>query len=108
MPDRGAGGDYTAIMNAPATKGRLDNSIRLFMAPGITHGRGGEGPNGCQGRPHATALRIPESGALQGSGSVDDAANFTCRLPRAGPWPETLNFEGNYLPGATRPLGRFR
>jgi len=99
---------YTSILNAPATKGRLANSIRLFMAPGMNHCRAGEGPNtfdamGALDRwvargeapdrldaSHETAGTIdrtrplcayPTVARYNGSGSIDDAASFTCRTP---------------------------
>jgi feruloyl esterase len=100
---------YTSIREAPATKGQLDNSIRLFMAPGMNHCRGGVGPNTFdaigaldrwveQGQApnrieasHATDGKVdrtrplcpyPQVARYNGSGSIDDAANFTCRAPR--------------------------
>jgi feruloyl esterase len=99
---------YAAIMNTPATKGRLDNSVRLFMAPGMTHCRGGEGPNAFDAMgvlerwvehgtaperidaAHETAGKVdrtrplcayPNVARYTGSGSIDDAANFACRMP---------------------------
>src|SRR5688572_4410360 len=99
---------YTSVLEAPATKGRIADSIRLFMAPGMNHCRGGEGPNafdaiGALDRwvergqapdrldtSHATADKVdrtrplcayPKVARYTGSGSVDDAANFVCRHP---------------------------
>jgi feruloyl esterase len=99
---------YNAVLEAPATKGRLSDSIRLFMAPGMNHCRGGVGPNtfdaiGALDRwvetgrapsrldaSHATDGKVdrtrplcayPQVARYKGSGSIDDAANFACRLP---------------------------
>ena len=100
---------YTSVLDAPATKGKLEDSIRLFMAPGMNHCRGGEGPNtfdaiGTLDRwvetgpapnrldaSHATGGTVdrtrplcayPQVARYNGTGSIDDAANFTCRAPR--------------------------
>jgi len=100
---------YTSILEAPATKGRLQDSIRLFMAPGMNHCRGGEGPNAFDAigtldrwvekgqtpnrmdASHVTAGKIdrtrplcayPHVARYNGSGSLDEAANFTCRAPQ--------------------------
>jgi feruloyl esterase len=99
---------YNAILDAPATRGTLHDSIRLFMAPGMNHCRGGVGPNtfdaiGALDRwvekgqapnrldaSHATDGKVdrtrplcayPQVARYNGSGSIDDAANFTCRMP---------------------------
>ena len=99
---------YTSVLDAAATKGRAGGSIRLFMAPGMNHCRGGEGPNTFdamgalerwveQGQApsridatHTTGDRVDRSRPLcaypnvaryKGSGSVNEAANFTCRMP---------------------------
>jgi len=96
---------YTSILNASAS---AKASARLFMAPGMNHCRGGEGPNvfdamGAlerwveQGQApdrldatHATGDTVDRSRPLcaypnvaryKGSGSIDDAANFACRMP---------------------------
>ena len=74
---------------------KTDNSVRLFMAPGMGHCGGGEGPNTFdkigaldrwveegkapdehhrvaqhrrEGRPHAPAVPVPAGGAVQGLG----------------------------------------
>jgi feruloyl esterase len=79
------------------------------MAPGMNHCRGGEGPNtfdaiGTLDRwvetgpapnridaSHATGGTVdrtrplcayPQVARYNGTGSIDDAANFTCRAPR--------------------------
>lgn len=85
---------------------RVSQSYRLFMAPGMGHCGGGDGPNQFdalaalerwveQGQPpdslvatHSTNGRVdrtrplcpyPLVAAYNGAGSVDDAASFTCR-----------------------------
>ena len=107
---------YTSLLDAPATKGR-DDSVRLFMMPGTHHCRGGDGPNTFdqigtldrwveQGQTpnridaaHATGGKIdrtrplcayPQVARYNDTGSIDEAANFTCRPPKRGsgarPW----------------------
>jgi feruloyl esterase len=84
------------------------DSVRLFMAPGMAHCSGGEGPNtfdkiGALDRwvetgkapesivaSHATGGKVdrtrplcpwPQVAVYKGSGSVDEAASFTCKAP---------------------------
>lgn len=88
--------------------GGVSNNVRLFMAPGMAHCGGGEGPNvfdkvgtldrwveqgEAPGRiiaSHSTRGKIdrtrplcpyPQVAKYKGTGSIDDAANFVCRLP---------------------------
>jgi feruloyl esterase len=97
---------YTSVLNAPATRGTATDAIRLFMAPGMNHCRGGDGPNtfdaiGALDRwvergqapdrldaSHARDGKIdrtrplcayPTVARYNGTGSIDDAVNFTCR-----------------------------
>ncbi len=83
--------------------------VRLFMAPGMAHCGGGEGPNAFDKisaleqwvehdkapdqiiASHSVNGKIdrtrplcpyPQIAAYQGAGSMDDAANFICRPPR--------------------------
>ena len=85
--------------------GQISGNLRLFMMPGMAHCSGGEGPNTfdkvgtldhwVEGGPapdsivasHAAAGKVdrtrplcayPETAKYKGSGSIDDAANFTC------------------------------
>jgi feruloyl esterase len=87
---------------------QIDESVRLFFAPGMAHCGGGEGPNVFdaltpleqwreQGKAptsipatHSTNGKVDRSRALcpfpqvakyKGSGSIDDAANFACAQP---------------------------
>ena len=84
---------------------RIENSYRLFMAPGMGHCRGGDGPNSFdmvtaleewveQGKApdrilatHRTNGQVdrtrplcpyPSVARYTGTGSIDDAANFVC------------------------------
>jgi feruloyl esterase len=87
---------------------KTDKNVRLYMLPGMAHCSGGEGPNtfdkiGTLDRwveegktpesivaSHSTGGKIdrtrplcpyPQMAQYKGSGSIDDAANFTCKLP---------------------------
>ena len=87
---------------------RFDGSYRLFMAPGMAHCGGGEGPNDFdkiaaleqwveKGKApdsiiasHSTDGKVdrtrplcpyPQVARYKGTGSSDDAANFVCRAP---------------------------
>jgi len=98
---------YTRVLKAIGGKNKVDASYRLFMVPGMAHCGGGEGPNTFdmvaaleqwveQGRPpdqiiatHSTngqadrtrpLCPYPLIAAYKGEGSMDDAANFSCRL----------------------------
>jgi feruloyl esterase len=99
--------DSIAKVSSDATPGWA----RLFMAPGMAHCEGGEGPDTFdklsameqwveQGKPpdriiasHSTDGKIdrtrplcpyPQVARYQGTGSTDEAANFTCRSPQPG------------------------
>jgi feruloyl esterase len=98
---------YTRVVDALGAA-TIRDAYRLFMAPGMGHCTGGEGPSAFdmvgaleQWVEHAKAPdRIPASHATNGvvdrtrplcpypqlavysgSGSTDDAANFACRVP---------------------------
>ena len=98
--------DYYAAVAERLGAAQIRNAYRLFMAPGMGHCGGGEGPNTFdmigaleqwveQGTApdrivasHATNGRVdrtrplcpyPASASYTGSGSIDDAANFVCR-----------------------------
>ena len=87
---------------------KTDQSVRLYMLPGMAHCSGGEGPNtfdkiGTLDRwveegkapesivaSHSAGGKVdrtrplcpyPQMAQYKGSGSMDEAANFTCRLP---------------------------
>jgi feruloyl esterase len=100
---------YTSVLDASPTKGHAADSIRLFMAPGMNHCRGGEGPNtfdavgalerwvekgqapGRLDASHASSdgaidrtrplCAYPHVARYKGAGSIDDAASFACRMP---------------------------
>jgi feruloyl esterase len=86
----------------------VDRSVRLYMAPGMGHCGGGEGPNVFdalaaleqwreQGKAPAEILAsqladgrvvrtrplcpYPQIARYKGAGSIDDASNFACRTP---------------------------
>jgi feruloyl esterase len=96
---------YTRVLQALGGAGSVHASYRLFMAPGMGHCGGGEGPNtfdmvgaleqwvengkapdsiiasrsttgGERTRP---LCPYPQVAVYKGSGSTDDAANFACR-----------------------------
>ncbi|HEX4485008.1 MAG TPA: tannase/feruloyl esterase family alpha/beta hydrolase, partial [Terriglobales bacterium] len=99
---------YKSAVEQSGDPAQASNWIRLFMAPGMAHCSGGEGPDTFdkigvmerwveQGKApgqiiasHATAGKVdrrrplcpyPQVGRYTGSGSIDDAANFTCAKP---------------------------
>ena len=99
---------YRTVLGAMGSD-RSDEWLRLFLAPGVGHCGGGDGPNSFDplaaleqwvenGRPPATiiASRVtggrvertrplcsyPQVAQYGGNGSIDEAASFTCALPR--------------------------
>jgi len=91
--------------------GKQDNWIRLFMAPGMEHCRGGPGPNQINFMSalerwresgiapeqlpayHVTDNRVdmarplcsyPQLAQYKEVGSTNDAANFVCKSPQSG------------------------
>jgi feruloyl esterase len=99
---------YQNVLEASGGATRVQDSYRLFMAPGMGHCGGSEGPNNFdmlgalegwveQGRAPAqiVASRIqngkvdrtrplcpyPQIAKFKGAGSIDDAANFVCAAP---------------------------
>lgn len=99
---------YERVVKAGGGETRTQSFARLFMAPGVAHCRGGDGPEpqdllGAvvrwveQGQapdtiPAARTLpdgktrtrplcKYPEVAAWKGTGSTDDASNFVCRSP---------------------------
>jgi feruloyl esterase len=96
---------FERVVDRFGGRARVDGSYRLFMAPGMAHCSGGEGPNAFdalaameqwveQGQApdrivasHATNGRVdrtrplcpyPQVAAYKGTGSSDDAASFAC------------------------------
>jgi feruloyl esterase len=99
---------YNAVLRLSANPAQASKWVRLFMAPGMGHCVGGEGPNTFdtisvierwveQGTPpgriiatHRTAGKVdrtrplcpyPEIARYNGGGSSDESSNFTCRSP---------------------------
>jgi feruloyl esterase len=100
---------YHSVREVSSDPKQAGNWVRLFMAPGMAHCAGGEGPDSfdslsalerwvehgeapqrmvaahqTQGRVDRTRplCAYPQVARYNGSGSVDDAANFTCGAPR--------------------------
>jgi feruloyl esterase len=99
---------YSSVVKNLGGASQASGDVRLFMAPGMAHCGGGEGPNDFD---KMTAIRnwvehdqapdvliashstkgvvdrtrplclYPKVAKYKGSGSSDDAANFTCALP---------------------------
>jgi len=96
---------YRRVLNTLAGKADVQASHRLFMAPGMGHCGGGEGPNTFDmlaalerwveqrqapdqiPASHSTSGRVdrtrplcpfPRVAVYKGSGSIDEAANFVC------------------------------
>jgi feruloyl esterase len=100
---------YSSLVRNLGGEKKASNDVRLFMVPAMAHCGGGEGPNTFdqvgaiqqwveQGKAPDTmiALHTGKSGTVdrtrplcvypkvaryKGSGSTDDAANFTCAMP---------------------------
>jgi feruloyl esterase len=100
---------YQSVIDLSGDPAQASEWVRLFMAPGMGHCSGGEGPDTFdkisvieqwveQGKPpaqiiaaHHTAGQTdrtrplcpyPQIARYQGSGSIDDASNFTCGSPQ--------------------------
>lgn len=99
---------YQSALELSADSARSSDWIRLFMVPGMGHCTGGEGPDTFdkvsliehwveEGKAparivaaHSTAGKIdrtrplcpyPQVARYNGTGSIDEASNFTCRSP---------------------------
>jgi len=97
---------YEQVVKAAGGAGKISGSYRLFMAPGMAHCGGGEGPNDFdkigtleqwveKGKApdqivasHAKGGAVdrtrplcpyPQVATYKGSGSIDEAANFVCK-----------------------------
>ncbi|MEI9811188.1 MAG: tannase/feruloyl esterase family alpha/beta hydrolase [Acidobacteriota bacterium] len=97
---------YSSVAKKLGGVAKIDQSMRLFMAPGMTHCNGGEGPSSFdaltlmeqwveQGKApdkmiasHSTAGQMdrtrplcayPKEAVYSGSGSTNEAANFSCK-----------------------------
>jgi feruloyl esterase len=98
---------YKAVLDASGGPEQTSNWVRLFMAPGMAHCSGGEGPDNFDKigvmeqwveqskapeqiiATHKTAGKVdrtrplcpyPEVAHYKGIGSIDEASNFSCRL----------------------------
>ena len=99
---------YNSVLKTMGGPSKTAAWLRLFMVPGMGHCGGGEGPNTFDMvttleawvehdhvpdriiASRVTAGRVertrplcpyPQVATYTGSGSIDDAANFTCRIP---------------------------
>lgn len=100
---------YKTVVNNLGGASKASKDVRLFMVPGMGHCGGGEGPNDFDKMTaiqnwveHGQAPQVmiashadksgavdrtrplcmyPEVAKYKGSGSIDDAANFTCAKP---------------------------
>src|SRR3984957_2190136 len=99
---------YSNVVKNLGGEKKASDDVLLFMVPGMAHCGGGEGPNDFdkvaaiqqwveQGKAPETMIAshsdkgtvdrtrplcvYPKVAKYKGSGSVDDAANFTCALP---------------------------
>jgi feruloyl esterase len=99
---------FKSVVEAMGGASNASKSVRLFLAPGMGHCGGGEGPNafdklGALERwveqdqapevliaSHSTGARVdrtrplcpyPQVARYKGSGSIDDASNFVCGMP---------------------------
>ncbi len=105
---------YNSVMDVMGSKAETQNFLRLFMAPGMEHCQGGVGPNTFDSltpltqwveygtaptqiiASHSTGTVIdrtrplcpyPQVAKYTGSGSINDAANFSCANPIAAYLP---------------------
>ncbi len=99
---------FKSVQDTLGGPSKTANNIRLFMAPGMAHCSGGDGPNMFdkigvldhwveEGKApdritaaHVTDGRLdrtrplcpyPQTARYTGTGSIDDAANFVCQAP---------------------------
>jgi feruloyl esterase len=99
---------YKSVVDGMGGAASASNSIRLFLEPGMAHCGGGEGPNvfdkvsaleqwvehgkapDSMIASHSTGGKVdrtrplcpyPQVAKYKGSGSIDDASNFTCAAP---------------------------
>jgi feruloyl esterase len=103
---------YKSVVDTMGGEKKTSDSVRLFLAPGMGHCGGGEGPNkmdlegtldkwvekgaapdkiiASHSSPSSNGAKVdrtrplcpyPEVAKYKGSGSIDEAANFSCALP---------------------------
>ena len=97
---------YSSVAKKLGGVPKIDQNFRLFMAPGMTHCNGGEGPNSFDAvtlleqwveqskapekmiASHSTAGNVdrtrplcpyPQTAVYNGTGNTNDAASFACR-----------------------------
>jgi feruloyl esterase len=100
---------YSSVVKNLGGEKKASDEVRLFMVPGMAHCGGGEGPNTFdqvgaiqqwveQGKAPAEMIAshltkgtvdrmrplcpYPQVARYKGTGSADDASNFTCALPQ--------------------------
>ncbi|MEO8100230.1 MAG: tannase/feruloyl esterase family alpha/beta hydrolase [Acidobacteriota bacterium] len=98
---------YNSVAGKLGGVSKIDQNMRLFMTPGMQHCNGGEGPNTFDAltlmeqwveqskapekmiASHSTAGQVdrtrplcayPQTAVYNGSGSTNEAANFSCKL----------------------------
>lgn len=99
---------FNSVVSKMGGLEKTEESVRLFMAPGMAHCSGGDGPNSFdmvtpleqwveQGKApervvaaHKTGSQVdrmrpwcpyPQVAKYKGTGSIEDAANFVCKQP---------------------------
>ena len=99
---------YNSVAKKLGGVSKIDNNMRLFMVPGMTHCQGGDGPNtfdaisaleqwveqnkapATMEATHSTAGQVdrtrplckyPQVAKYDGSGSIDELSNFSCVAP---------------------------
>jgi feruloyl esterase len=99
---------YNSVVHTIGAAAKVSDSVRLFLAPGMGHCGGGEGPNTFDKvaalerwvehgeaptsllASHSTDGKVdrtrplcpyPQVARYKGTGSIDEAANFVCRVP---------------------------
>ena len=109
VPPRATVNYYNSVLQKMGGPAKTSNWVRLFMAPGMGHCRGGEGPDtfdavgalerwvekgkapdqlvasqSTEGKVTRTRplCPYPQVARYKGTGSMDDAANFTCAAAR--------------------------
>ena len=106
IPPQSSVNYYKSVLDALGGAGKVRDSYRLFMAPGLAHCAGGDGPSNFDmltaleqwvenGKApdqitasHVTNGKVdrtrplcpyPQAATYKGTGSIDDAANFVCK-----------------------------
>jgi feruloyl esterase len=114
VPPQTAVAYYEGVAKTMGGQAATQDFFRLFMAPGMGHCAGGPGPNQIDAvtaleqwvekgvapesllASHSTAGKVdrtrplcvyPKVARYKGTGSIDEAANFTCVAPPAPPAP---------------------